>query len=197
MNAMKTNIQKKPKKTTQEGAQNPSENQASTKRFKRMTEYGKQLSEKQKVRDMYGVREKQFKRFFYMAVHSEGAPGANLLSLLERRLDNVIYRLKMAVSRTQARQMIVHGHILVNGKKVSSPSYLVTEGEIVAVAPTALKREQFVEQVINKRLTVAIKVPDWLESMKAEFSGRVLRLPVRADIQVPIEEHLIVELYSK
>jgi small subunit ribosomal protein S4 len=103
----------------------------------------------------------------------------------------------MAVSRTQARQMIVHGHILVNGKKVSSPSYLVTEGEIVAVAPTALKREQFVEQVVNKRLTVAIKVPDWLESMKAEFSGRVLRLPVRADIQVPIEEHLIVELYSK
>lgn len=165
---------------------------------KRLSEYGKQLQEKQKVKHMYGVREKQFRRFFRTAVQRrEGAPGENLLSLLERRIDNTIYRLKMAVSRVQARQIVVHGHVLVNGRKVYSPSYLVSVGDVVSLADNVADKKVFLEQVIEKRLKMGIKVPEWLELDKNERRGQVLRYPVRSDIQVPIEEHLIVELYSK
>ncbi len=163
----------------------------------KLTEYGRQLQEKQKVRDMYGVRERQFKKFFSAAVKQEGVPGTNLLSMLERRLDNVLYRLKLATTRAQARQIIVHGHVLVNGRKVYSPSYLVTIGNEVSLAPNVEQKQAFLENVVDKRLNIGVKVPDWLELMKKERRGRVLRLPVRTDVQAPIEEHLIVELYSK
>jgi len=170
----------------------------SSRPSRKLSEYGKQLEEKQRVKDMYGMRERQFRRFFTMAAKSrEGAPGENLLSFLERRLDNVIYRLKMATSRTQARQIIVHGHILVNGKKVYSPSYLVSLNDEISLAENVLNKKAFLEQVVDKRLKIGIKVPEWLELDKKERKGRVLRYPVRTDIQVPIEEHLIVELYSK
>ncbi|HZW61757.1 MAG TPA: 30S ribosomal protein S4 [Candidatus Babeliales bacterium] len=172
--------------------------QAAPKRGRKLSEYGKQLAEKRKVKDEYGVREKQFKRFFQIAVKSrEGVPGENLLSLLERRLDNTIYRLKLSTSRAQSRQIIVHGHVLVNGKKVYSPSFLVEVNDEISIAPTAMNKATFVEQVIDKRLKIGIKVPEWLELNKQDRKGRVLRYPVRSDIQTPIEEHLIVEFYSK
>lgn len=164
---------------------------------KKMSEYGKQLFEKQKVKRIYGLRERQFKRFFELAVRAEGAPGDNLLSMLERRIDNVVYRLKMAVTREQARQIVVHGHILVNGSKVTSPSYFVSPGDVVSLHERSDKKEKFLEQVVDKRLKMGIKTPEWLEIQKTERSGTVLRMPVRSDIQLPIEEHLIVELYSK
>ena len=165
---------------------------------RKQSEYGKQLSEKQKVKEMYGLREKQFRRFFGIAIKArEGVPGENLLSLLERRLDNVVYRLKLATSRTQARQMIVHGHIMVNGQKVYSPSFLVAISNIVSLDPKVLEKPVFLEQVVDKRLNIGIKVPEWLELDKKDRKGRILRHPVRSDIQAPIEEHLIVELYSK
>jgi small subunit ribosomal protein S4 len=163
------------------------------------SEYGRQLSEKQKVKRTYGVMERQFKRFFQMATKSKEATGQMLLSLLERRLDNVMFRLKLSVSRAQARQIIVHGHVLVNGERVYSPSYLVNVNDEISIVPNVLEKKQaFVEQVIDKRLKIGIKVPEWLELDKNERKGRVLRAPVRSDIQQPaIEEHLIVELYSK
>jgi small subunit ribosomal protein S4 len=167
------------------------------KRGRKLSEFGKQLQEKQKVRDMYGLRERQFKRFFALAVRSHGAPGENLLSLLERRLDNVLYKLKLSNTRTQARQVIVHGHVLVNGRKVYSPSFLVSVNDLISLAANVAEKKGFLEQVIDKRLNMGVKVPEWLELMKGDRQGRVLRTPVRADIQVPIEEHLIVELYSK
>lgn len=166
-------------------------------RARKTSEYGKQLEEKQKLKEMYGLRERQFKRFFTIAVRSKGAPGDNLLSLLERRLDNTLYRLKLANTRTQARQIIVHGHILVNGKKVYSPSFLVSVNDLISLAPNVASKSLFVEMVVDKRLNMGVKVPDWLELMKKEREGRVLRMPVRSDVTVPIEEHLIVELYSK
>jgi len=166
-------------------------------RMKKLSEYGTQLVEKQKVKRAYGVQEKQFRRFFNTALRMAGAPGENLLSLLERRLDNALYRLKMATTRAQARQVIVHGHVLVNGKKVYSPSYIVSVNDEISLAPNVSEKKMFMEQVIEKRLSIGIKVPDWLELDKKDRKGRVMRVPVRADIQMPIEEHLIVELYSK
>lgn len=167
------------------------------KRSRKMSEYGRQLSEKQKVKHMYHMRERQFRRFFTNAVQAKGAPGDNLLSFLERRLDNVVYRLKMATSRRQARQLVVHGHILVNGRKVSSPSYLVSVGDTISLHPASLNHKEFLTQVVDKRLQLGIKVPEWLELDKKSYKGSVLRDPVRADLQVPIEDYLIVELYSK
>jgi small subunit ribosomal protein S4 len=167
------------------------------KRSKKLSEYGKQLEEKQKVKEMYGVLERQFSRWFTIAAGREGGPGENLLSMLERRLDNVVYRLKLANSRAQARQIITHGHVLVNGKKSYSPSYMVYVNDEISLASNVADKKTFLENVIDKRLNIGIKVPEWLELMKSERKGKVLRLPVRTDIQVPIEEHLIVELYSK
>ena len=171
---------------------------SSAKRQRKLSGYGKQLEEKQKVKEMYGMRERQFKRFFAMASRKrEGVTGEKLLSFLERRLDNTVYRLKLATTRTQARQIVVHGHILINGQKVTSPSYLVELNDVISLATNALKKQVFLEQVVDKRLNIGVKVPEWLELDKKERSGKVLRYPVRSDIQVPIEEYLIVELYSK
>jgi small subunit ribosomal protein S4 len=164
---------------------------------KRTSEYGRQLDEKQRVKRTYGLLERQFKRFFTMAIKSQDATGHALLSLLERRIDNVLYRLKFAMSRAQARQIVVHGHVLINGKKVYSPSYLVKVNDEVTLAPNVVEKKIFLENVIEKRLKIGIKIPEWLELDKKDRKGRVLRVPVRSDIQIPIEEHLIVELYSK
>lgn len=165
--------------------------------FKRTSEYGRQLQEKQKLKRMYGMREKQFRRFFEEANNMAGVPGENLLTLLERRLDNVVYRLKMATSCSQARQMVVHGHIMVNGHKVTIPSYFVGIGDVVTLHPTVLNKAEFLAQVVDKRLNIAIKVPEWLELSKTTRTGKILRFPVRTDIQFQVEEHVIVELYSK
>ena len=162
-----------------------------------MSEYGKQLQEKQKVKLMYGIRERQFRRFFDLAVREPGITGENLLSFLERRLDNVIYRLRMAISRVQARQLITHGHIAVNGKRVSSPSFVVRPGDVVSLVESTLKNTAFVENFIDKRMGIGAKVPEWLELQKKDRKGIVQRAPARADIAAPIQEHLIVELYSK
>lgn len=182
---------KKDRTTTKSGDRVPQ------KRMRKLSEYGRQLVEKQNVKKQYGMREAQFRRFFALATRSKEATGESLLSLLERRIDNVIFRLKLATSRVQARQLVVHGHILVNGKKVYSPSLFVKVGDEIGLAPQVMTKTAFLESVIDKRLNMAIKVPEWLELDKQERKGRILRLPVRTDIQTPIEEHLIVELYSK
>lgn len=188
----------KSKVAGQKSADNTAEQKvAAKKKFKRTSEYGQQLEEKQKVKRMYGMREKQFRNCFAKATRMEGAPGENLLCLLERRLDNVVYRLKMTVTCPQARQMIVHGHILVNKKKVTIPSYLVSPGDVVELHETSLKKEKFVENVVDKRMNIAIKVPGWLELTKQSRTGKMLRYPTRSDIQYPVEEHMIVELYSR
>ncbi len=167
------------------------------RRMRKLSEYGKQLQEKQKVKGIYGMREAQFRRFFSMAVKSEEATGDQLLSLLERRLDNALYRVKLATTRPQARQAIVHGLVQVNGKKVHSPSFLVSVDDVISYSPKVLEKKVFLEQVVDKRLNTASKVPEWVEVDKANRKGRILRNPVRSDIVTPIEEHLIVELYSK
>jgi small subunit ribosomal protein S4 len=167
------------------------------KRMRKLSEYGRQLEEKQKVKEMYGMRERQFKRFFSIATRSREATGETLLSLLERRLDNALYRMKLAATRAQARQIVVHGHVLVNGRKVYSPSFLVDIGDEISLAPQVESKTVFLEQVVDKRLNSGVKVPEWMELDKKGRRGRVLRLPVRTDVQAPIEEYLIVELYSK
>ena len=165
--------------------------------IKKTSEFGKQLQEKQKAKMMYGMREKQFKRFFQEAARQKGVTGELLLSLLERRIDNVVYRLKMASSRIQSRQMVVHGHIYINGSRVKSPSCLVKEGDIVTLSEASMKKASFLEQIVDKRLNMGIRVPEWLELQKKDRKGIVTRLPIRTDITVPVEEHMIVELYSK
>ena len=169
----------------------------SSKRQRKVTAYGRQLQEKQKVKFAYGMRERQFERFFALATLSKEATGEKLLSLLERRLDNVVYRLKLSTTRRQARQVVVHGHIYVNGKKVHSPSYLVEINDEVSLAPLSTAKTGLLSEVVDKRLSTNIKVPDWLESDKNERKGRVIRYPARADIQLQVNENAIVELYSK
>ncbi len=164
---------------------------------KKLSEYGKQLQEKQKVKFLYGVAERQFKRFFEMASRKKGVTGEALMSLLERRLDNVMFRLKMALSRPQARQMVAHGHVFVNGQRVHSPAYVVAVGDEVTLSNRTLSRETYLKDAVEKRMNIGIKVPEWLELKKQEHKGIVLREPMRSEIKVPVEEHLIVELYSK
>jgi small subunit ribosomal protein S4 len=164
---------------------------------KKISEYGKQLLEKQKLKRIYGLRERQFHTFFVRASKLKGVRGENLLSLLERRLDNVLYRLKMALSRDQARQMIVHGHVTMNGIRVSSPSCVVSVNDEIALALGTQTKENFLKNVVDKRMSIGIKVPDWLELNKNERKGVVVRLPIRADVTLPVAEHLVVELYSK
>lgn len=190
------NIDRSQRRRPMTGTEKGSDKEKANK-FSKLSEYGKQLFEKQKVKEMYGMRERQFHRFFEQAAKQEGAAGSNLLSMLERRLDNALYRLKLATTRRQARQIIVHGHVLVNNRKVYSPSYLVSPNDEVSLAANVTSKTVFLEEVIDKRLNIGVKVPEWMELIKKDRKGRILRLPARADIQAPIEEHLIVELYSK
>jgi small subunit ribosomal protein S4 len=193
--ANKPNVKTKTK--DQEQGSQQGERKERSVGMKRTSAYGRQLAEKQKVKRMYGMRERQFSRFYDEAVAMPGVPSENLLSLLERRLDNVVYRLKMATSCAQARQMIVHGHIMVNGTKVTIPSYRVEIEDVISLHPSVANKAEFLAQVIDKRMNIAIKVPEWLELVKQTRSGKVLRNPARTDIQYQVEEHMIVELYSK
>ena len=154
--------------------------------------YGLQLREKQKVKRMYGILERQFHLYFERAVRQKGVTGENLLSQLERRLDNVVLRLGLAASHAQARQFVRHGHIRVNEKKVNIPSFLVRVGDEVAVKEKSQKNVQ-----ILSALEISQTIPAWLEVDANSMTGKVLALPKRDDITMPIEEHMIVELYSK
>ncbi|MDK2921232.1 MAG: small subunit ribosomal protein [Desulfonauticus sp.] len=161
---------------------------------KKLTDYALQLREKQKVKRLYGVLEKQFKNYFKEAARQKGATGANLLILLERRLDNVVYRLGMAESRIQARQLVRHGHFLVNGRKVNIPSFLVKENDVIEVK--AKSKEKLIFK--NALETLARKgIPAWLEVDEGNLKGVVKAMPTREDVTFPINEQLIVELYSK
>lgn len=161
---------------------------------KKVSEYGIQLREKQKVRRIYGIQEKQFRIYFEKAERQKGVTGENLLSLLECRLDNVIFRLGMASSRIDARQLVRHGHFLINGKKVNIPSYLVKIGDVITVRENSVKSPKFVEMAAA---LVHRTAPKWLEVDKDNLSGKVLAKPERDDIDLPINEQLIVELYSR
>jgi small subunit ribosomal protein S4 len=160
----------------------------------RFSDYGVQLREKQKVRRMYGLLEKQFERTMDRASSMKGRAGENLLVLLERRLDNVVFRLGFATSRAEARQLVKHGHFHVNGRKASIPSMLVRPGDVVVLR----EKSQKVERISAALEALEGKsVPQWLDIDKTNFAGSVKAMPVREDITMPIQEQLIVELYSR
>ncbi len=158
----------------------------------KMTEYGIRLREKQKVKRMYGLTENQFKRFFVMAEKASGVTGTNLLVFLERRLDNMVYRIGFAVSRKEARQMVTHAHVTVNGKTVNIPSYLIKEGDEIGIRHKGLVVVQNALESVVRR-----GVPSWIEVDKEKMTGKIRLLPARDDITVPIKEQLIVEYYSR
>ena len=160
----------------------------------KLSEYGTQLREKQKTKSYYGVGEKQFRGYFEMASNKKGVTGDNLLQILESRLDNVVYRLGFGASRAQARQLVNHGQFAVNGKKVDIPSYLVKAGDVITVREN--KKENATIKA-NVEANAARPVPAWLELNNETLSGKVVRLASREDVDIPVEEHLIVELYSK
>lgn len=164
------------------------------RRAAKLAGYGLQLREKQRVKRIYGVLEDQFRLYFESAERQRGITGEVLLQLLERRLDNVVYRLGLATSRPQARELVRHGHFAVNGKKVDVPSFLVKSGDTVAVRARSQKNASFqhaLEEVKGRG------VPEWLQVQPETFAGRIVSLPTRAMINLPIQEQLIVELYSK
>ena len=160
----------------------------------KLSEYGTQLREKQKTKSYYGVGEKQFRGYFEMASNKKGVTGENLLQILESRLDNVVYRLGLAVSRPEARQLVSHAHFLVNGKKVNIPSYLVKVGDVITVCETSRQSSKFDTILASTESKI---VPKWLDMNKETLEGRVVAFAEREDIDLPIEEHLIVEYYSK
>lgn len=161
---------------------------------KKLSEYGTQLREKQKTKSFYGVGEKQFRKYFDIASNTKGKTGEVLLQLLESRLDNVVYRLGFGSSRAQARMFVTHGTFEVNGKKVDIASYLVKPGDVIAVREIR-KDNGTIKNNIEEN--ASRPVPEWLEKDAEKLSGKVVRLAAREDIDLPVEEHLIVELYSK
>lgn len=161
---------------------------------KKMSEYGIQLREKQKVRRIYGILEKQFRGYFEIAERQKGVTGENLLRILELRLDNVVYRMGFGESRAEARQLVRHGHFTVNGSKVNIPSYQVGLNDLIAVKADSKSTDKFKELAENAAGKTA---PQWLSINAEMMEARIVALPVREDIDLPIEEHLIVELYSR
>ena len=161
---------------------------------KQVKEYGLQLREKQKAKRYYGVLENQFKGYFERAEKTEGVTGENLLSLLERRLDNVVYRIGLADSRKEARQLVTHGHFRLNGKKVNIPSMIVRAGDVITLREASRSSEKFkgLIESLETRIT-----PKWIELDKGQVVAKIAALPQRDDVDFPFEEHLIVELYSK
>ncbi len=161
---------------------------------KKESEYAKQLKEKQKLKFIYGVLEKQFRHIYERAEKMEGQAGANLLTLLEERLDNVVFRMGLATTRREARQLVSHGHFNVNGSRVDIPSYRVKVGDVISLRENSKKSEKFKEIVedTDKRL-----VPSWLDKDKENLTATVVRVPVKEDLDYEVEEHMIVELYSK
>ena len=161
---------------------------------KKLSGYGLQMREKQKVRRYYGVLEGQFAKYYEMATKKAGVTGENLLSILESRLDNVIYRLGFGTSRPEARQLVLHGHFTINGKRVNIPSYLVKPGEVIAIKE-ASRDSAKIKDVLD--ITASRAVPKWLDLDKNTLTAKVVAEPARDDIDLEIAEHLIVELYSK
>ena len=159
---------------------------------KKISNYGLQLREKQKAKRFYGLLETQFRSYFDKADNMPGITGENLLRILETRLDNVAYRMGMATSRKEARQLVTHGHFLVNGKKVDIPSYLIAVGDVIAVKEKSRNSAKFKELA-----EAATNVPNWVQVNFENLEGKVISLPTRDDIDIPIAEHLIVELYSR
>ena len=160
---------------------------------RKQSEYGVQLTEKQTVKFIYGILEKQFRMYYEKAEKREGKTGENLLSLVERRLDNVVFRLGLASTRREARQLVNHAHFTVNGKKVNIPSYIVKVGDVIEVSAQSKDTNRF--KAIAEADIVTL-IPKWLEK-NDKLGGKVIALPQRDDIDYPVEEHLIVELYSK
>ncbi len=159
---------------------------------KKLTEYGLQLREKQKVKRAYGLQEKQFRGYYEKASTMRGKVGENMLALLERRLDNVVYRMGIGASRAESRQIVNHGHITVNGKNVNIPSFLVNVDDVIAI------KENKRELAMFKELKdVKVVMPKWLEFDASKLTGKINALPQRDDIDLNIQEHLIIELYSK
>jgi len=161
---------------------------------KKLKEYGKQLREKQTARRYYGVLENQFKKYFVMADDMEGVTGENLLSILETRLDNVVYRMGMASSRKEARQLVLHAHFTLNGKKTNIPSILVKPGDVISVREESRSKAK-IKALIDEMQTKS--TPKWLEVNQDTATAKVVALPKREDIDFEFEEQLIVELYSK
>lgn len=161
---------------------------------KKVSEYGMQLKEKQKLKFIYGVLEKQFYHYYEMAVKEEGVAGSNLIRLLESRIDNVVFRMGLAITRREARQLVGHGHFTVNGKKVDIPSYRVKAGDVIALSEKSKKSPKFAQVVeaTNGRI-----IPIWLDMNKEAMTAKVTRLPEREELDFEIEEHLVIELYSK
>ena len=164
----------------------------SQRNTRKMSDYGLQLREKQRAKFVYGVQEKQFRNTFEKAAKKKGITGENLLIMLEKRLDNVVYRMGLSTTRREARQLVTHSHFLVNGKKVNIPSYQVKPGDVIKVREKSLSSPKFQE---IKDMTVGI--PAWLSVDRDKLEGKVLADPTRDQIDTPIGEHLIVELYSK
>jgi len=160
----------------------------------KISEYGLQLQEKQKAKILYGVSEKQFRRYFKEAARREGNTGANLIKLLETRLDNVVYRMGFATTRAFARQLVTHCHVLVDGKKVNIPSYLVKPGQKIEIKEKTKNNPQIQRSL---ELTNQTGIVDWVEVDKEKVSGVFVRVPEREEVSIPVEERLIVELYSK
>lgn len=160
---------------------------------KKVTEYGLQLREKQKVRRFYGIQESQMRKYFIIADKMEGITGENLLRLLELRLDNIVYRMGFASSRAEARQLVTHGHFIINGQKVDIPSYLLSVGDTLEVKGKSKNSPKFKELVADHRGNTV----RWLEASPEELKGKVVAEPAREEIDIPVEEHLIVELYSR
>ena len=159
---------------------------------KRVTQYGTQLREKQKVKRAYGLLEKQFRSYYDEAERMKGVVGENLLSLIERRLDNVVYRMGIGSSRAESRQIVNHGHITVNGRKVDIPSFSVKAGDVIAIKENKRDKEMF------KALKgMKVVMPKWLEFNPDTLTGKILALPKREDVDMNISEHLIIELYSR
>jgi small subunit ribosomal protein S4 len=163
-------------------------------RRKKRSNYGEQLREKQKVKRIYGIAEKQFRGYYYKATRMKGVAGDNLVQLLERRLDNVVYRMGFASDHAEARQLVRHGHFTINGKKVDIPSYLVRANDSIVVAETSQKIARISEALaaVDRR-----GVPQWIDLDKDAFRGTVKQMPAREDVTLPIREQLIIELYSK
>ena len=162
---------------------------------RKQSEYGLQLNEKQKVKFVYGVLEKQFRAYYEKAAAAEGVTGEVLLSTLERRLDNVVFRMGFALTRREARQLVSHGHFTVNGKVCDIPSFLIKAGDVVEVKERSRSSAKF-KRFLGED-AIVVTTPTWIERDKENLKGTVTRLPERADIDFPVEEHLIVELYSK
>ena len=161
---------------------------------KKASEYGTQLREKQKTRRYYGILESQFEKYFEMAAAQAGMTGENLLRILETRMDNAIYRLGFGMSRPESRQLVRHGHFTVNGHKMNIPSYLLKVGDVIALAPSSRTIEKIKDTVEGNATR---PLPKWLDFDRNTLQAKVIALPERSDIDLPVEEHLIVELYSK